>query len=105
MSCCIIGADASKVKQDDCKSNTDTLAPESHDKFLFLRSVAFLTLKRQSNTSRHLLIALDNEVRMVVFVFFFFFPLLPCFFCRGGQRDRGRRASRCLKIIVITTCK
>lgn len=41
------------------------MAQESHDKFLFLRSVAFLTLKRQSNTSGHLLIALEDEARMV----------------------------------------
>lgn len=65
------------------------LAQESHDKFLFLRSVAFLTLKRQRNTSGHLLIALENEARMVVFLIFFF----SCYhaFCRGEERNREGR--------------
>lgn len=61
--------------------------------FLFLRSVALLTLKRQSNTSRHLLTLLLYEVRMVVFLifFFFFFLLAIMLFCREGQRDREGR--------------
>lgn len=61
------------------------MAQESHDKFLFLRSVAFLTLKRQSNTSGHLLIALEDEARMVVFLIFFSFFLAIMLFVGEGK--------------------
>lgn len=63
------------------------MAPESHDKFLFLTSLAFLTLKRQSDISRHLLSALEDVVRMVFFLIFFFLAIV--LFCRVRERRRG----------------
>jgi len=80
-----------QVKQDDCKPNADTLAPESHDKFLCLRSVAFLTLKRQSNTSGHSLIALEDKVRMVGFLIFFFLLAIILFLHGRAKGQEGRQ--------------
>lgn len=87
-------------------SGTARMAPESHDTFLFLTSLAFLTLKRQTSISRHLLSALEDGVRMVFFLIFFFF-LPSCFFAGEGKGTAGlfrNRRHYKLKIAFTLIC-